>query len=105
MGLKDSKQLTQQQREQLDGEVRSAALAVAVAEVDAATIDRINIYQASRLAMLLAVQQLTTAPDHLLIDAMLLDHRLSPKPASTMATHSRSPSPPPPSSPRSTATP
>ena len=45
-----------------------------MAEVDAETIDRVNIYQASRIAMLAAVQGLTLVPDHLLIDAMRLDH-------------------------------
>jgi ribonuclease HII len=74
MGLTDSKQLDAPTRERLDRKIRSLALAVAVAEVDAATIDRINIYQASRLAMLLAVQQLPVAPDHLIIDAMRIDH-------------------------------
>ena len=73
MGIKDSKQLTREQRETLDRKIRKVALCVSVAEVDAKTIDRINIYQASRLAMLQAVQSLSTAPDHLLIDAMLLD--------------------------------
>jgi ribonuclease HII len=73
MGLKDSKQLTREQREKLDRKIRKVALCYAVAEVDAATIDRVNIYQASRLAMLQAVQRLTVQPDHLLIDAMLLD--------------------------------
>jgi len=74
MGLTDSKQLDRAQREKLDRKVRSMALAFAIAEVDAETIDRINIYQASRLAMLLAVQQLAVAPDHLILDAMLIDH-------------------------------
>jgi len=74
MGLTDSKQLDRDQREKLDRKIRSIALAFAVAEVDAATIDRINIYQASRLAMLLAVNQLTVQPDHLILDAMLIDH-------------------------------
>jgi ribonuclease HII len=74
MGLTDSKQLDRAQREKLDSKVRSLALAVAVAEVDAATIDRINIYQASRMAMLLAVNQLAVAPDHIILDAMLIDH-------------------------------
>jgi ribonuclease HII len=74
MGLTDSKQLDRAQREKLDRKVRSVALAVGVAEVSAEMIDRINIYQASRLAMLLAVQQLTVAPDHLILDAMLIDH-------------------------------
>lgn len=74
LGLRDSKQLTREERERLDREVRKCAVAVAVSEVDAETIDRINIYQASRLAMRLAVEALSCAPDHLLIDAMRLDH-------------------------------
>jgi ribonuclease HII len=73
-GLKDSKQLTREERESLDGQIRGMALAVCVAQVDAETIDRVNIYQASRMAMLAAVQGLTVVPDHLLIDAMRLDH-------------------------------
>jgi ribonuclease HII len=74
-GLKDSKQLAREDREALDLAIRGIALALAIAEVDAATIDRINIYQASRLAMRLAVERLALAPDHLLIDAMRIDHR------------------------------
>jgi ribonuclease HII len=74
MGLTDSKQLTREQREKLDRKIRGVALAFAVAEVDAATIDRVNIYQASKMAMLAAVQQLSVAPDHLIIDALLIDH-------------------------------
>lgn len=74
MGLKDSKQLDRAARERLDREIRKCAVAYAVGEVDAGTIDTINIYQASRLAMRIAVEQLSPAPDHLLIDAMRLDH-------------------------------
>src|SRR3984957_14370386 len=55
-GLKNSKQLTREERETLDQQIRGMALAVCVAEVDAATIDRVNIYQATRRAMLEAVQ-------------------------------------------------
>jgi ribonuclease HII len=73
-GLKDSKQLTREQREKLDRRIRKCALAISIAEVDAETIDRVNIYQATRVAMLSAVQSLSQAPDHLLIDAMRLDH-------------------------------
>src|SRR5580700_67768 len=73
-GLKDSKQLLREQREKLDRRIRKMALAISVAEVDAETIDRVNIYQATRIAMLAAVQGLALAPDHLLIDAMRLDH-------------------------------
>jgi ribonuclease HII len=58
----------------LNKRIRRMAIALCVAEVDAETIDRVNIYQATRMAMLAAVQGLTVAPDHLLIDAMRLDH-------------------------------
>jgi ribonuclease HII len=73
-GLKDSKQMTQQDRERLDRRIRKVALAVSIAEVDAETIDRVNIYQATRMAMLLAVEGLGLAPDYLIIDAMHIDH-------------------------------
>ncbi len=73
-GLKDSKQLPREVRERLDRRIRRVAISISVAEVDAATIDRINIYQATRKAMLDAVTSLTVAPDHLLIDAMRVDH-------------------------------
>lgn len=73
-GLKDSKQLDRTQREKLDRHIRKRALAISIAEVDVETIDRINIYQATRLAMLLAVRGLALAPDHLLIDAVCIDH-------------------------------
>ena len=73
-GLTDSKQLSREQRETLDRRIRRMALAVSVSEIDAETIDRVNIYQATRIAMHTAVSQLTIQPDHLLIDAMRLDH-------------------------------
>ncbi len=73
-GLRDSKQLSRDDRESLDKHVRRVALAVSVAEVDSGTIDRVNIYQATRMAMLAAVRGLSIEPDHLLIDAMRIDH-------------------------------
>lgn len=73
-GLRDSKLLPQKRREVLAARIQRRALAYSIAAVDADTIDRINIYQASRLAMLIAVQQLSIAPDHLLIDALKIDH-------------------------------
>ncbi len=74
MGLKDSKQLTREERERLDRKIRKMAVAISIAEIDAETIDRINIYHATRLAMLRAVEALGIVPDHVLIDAMLIDH-------------------------------
>jgi ribonuclease HII len=72
-GLRDSKQLEREDRERLAGVVRQKALAFAIEEIDAETIDRVNIYQATRLAMTAAVLKLALKPDHLLIDAMRLD--------------------------------
>jgi len=72
-GLRDSKLLPAERREVLAARIRERALCFAIAAVDSAIIDAINIYQASRLAMLQAVQQLSVRPDHLLIDAMLID--------------------------------
>lgn len=72
-GLRDSKLLPPERREILAVRVRKHCLAWAIAAVDAARIDQINIYQASRLAMLEAVRQLQPAADHLLIDALRLD--------------------------------
>lgn len=77
MGLRDSKQLTREEREILDRRIRKSALAIGVAEIDAETIDRINIYHATRLAMLRAVEALQLAPDHIILDAMLIDHPCS----------------------------
>jgi ribonuclease HII len=73
VGLDDSKKLAPERRTELAARIREHALAWAVAEVDAQRIDAWNIYQASRQAMIAALQQLTTAPDYLLIDAMQLD--------------------------------
>jgi ribonuclease HII len=67
-GLNDSKKLSEKKRNELDVEIRENAVAWAIAEVDAATIDRINIRQASLLAMRQAVAQLALSPDYLLID-------------------------------------
>jgi ribonuclease HII len=72
-GLNDSKLLEAERREVLAERIRERAVAWAVAAVDAATIDAINIYQASRLAMRKAVAQLRPSPDFLLIDAVPID--------------------------------
>src|SRR3954454_19066366 len=72
-GLRDSKLLLAERREVLAERILEHAVAWAIAAVDAARIDQINIYHASRLAMHEAVDMLTTRPDHLLIDAMRLN--------------------------------
>ena len=75
-GLRDSKLLLPERREVLAERIREHAVAWAVAAVDAARIDQINIYHASRAAMRDAVLQLAPAPDHLLIDALKIDCEL-----------------------------
>jgi ribonuclease HII len=79
-GLNDSKQLDPERREELALRIRERALAWAVAAVDAATIDRINIYEASRLAMKQAVGQLRPMADFVLVDAVALDIPLPQQP-------------------------
>src|SRR5882672_5743172 len=66
--LNDSKQLTKQARDSLQEEIKKVALAWAVAEVSAGEIDKINILNASFLAMHKALDQLALRPELLLID-------------------------------------
>ncbi len=66
--LNDSKQLTERQRYELRPIIEQEALAWAVGIVSPEEIDRINILNASFLAMHRAVEQLTITPEHLLID-------------------------------------
>lgn len=79
-GLNDSKQLDPAARDRLDRQIRERAVAVATGSADTAEIDRINILQAARLAMLRAVQALPVEPDYLLIDAVTIDSPLPQKP-------------------------
>ncbi len=72
-GLRDSKQILPEDRRRLAAIVEKKAIAIAIEEVCAEVIDRVNIYQATRIAMAAAVNRLSPAADHLLIDAMRLD--------------------------------
>ncbi len=72
-GLRDSKLLLPERREVLEKRILEHVVAWSVAGVDAACIDQINIYHASKLAMRNAVTQLAPAADYLLIDALRLD--------------------------------
>ncbi|HEX3043680.1 MAG TPA: ribonuclease HII [Bacillota bacterium] len=71
-GLNDSKQLTPLQREKFYHFLTSGAWEYGVGIVDSPEIDRINIYQASRQAMLKALKKLKKPPDFLLVDALLV---------------------------------
>jgi ribonuclease HII len=66
--LNDSKQLSEDIRYQLRGEIEEKAIAFAVASVDNIEIDRINILNASFLAMHRAIEKLSVTPDFLIID-------------------------------------
>ncbi|MBI4468023.1 MAG: ribonuclease HII [Acidobacteria bacterium] len=72
-GVDDSKRLTARQREDLYCRIQSTALAFATSAVDAPEIDRINILQATKAAMVRAVDGLHPGPDYLLIDAITID--------------------------------
>lgn len=69
-GLADSKKLSQARREMLADAIRSKARAWAVATATVEEIDRINILQASLLAMQRAVEQLGTVPGEVLVDGL-----------------------------------
>lgn len=68
LGLKDSKQLTKEQREYFYPLIVARATAFGVGVVEALEIDRVNILQASLKAMVIAVRSLSVAPDYLLVD-------------------------------------
>jgi ribonuclease HII len=72
-GLQDSKLVEVERREELAAEIKRRCVAWAVGGADVFEIDRINILQASRLAMRRAVEALATRPDYLLVDAVLID--------------------------------
>lgn len=67
-GLADSKVLTPEKRQQLSEEIRQNARCWAIGRVDHTEIDRINILQASLLAMKIAVEGLSIAPEQVLVD-------------------------------------
>lgn len=72
-GVNDSKKLSEKKRDQLYDIILRECVAWSVARVDAETIDRINIKQASRLAMKFAVESLQIPSDYLLVDAEKVD--------------------------------
>ncbi|KPB04347.1 ribonuclease HII [Bacillus sp. CHD6a] len=72
-GLTDSKKLSSQKREHFYHYIKEYAISYGIGIVDSVAIDQVNIYEATKLAMIEAVKCLTETPDHLLIDAMKLD--------------------------------
>ena len=71
-GLDDSKKLTAAMRYEIAEQLKAECICYSVGQIEAAEIDRINILEATKQAMLLAIASLTTKPDYLLIDALYL---------------------------------
>lgn len=72
-GIDDSKKISEKKRNEYDEIIRREAIAVSVAKIDAAEIDRVNIYEATKKAMISAIASLDPNPEVLLIDAMKLE--------------------------------
>ncbi|MCG1020631.1 ribonuclease HII [Sutcliffiella horikoshii] len=72
-GLTDSKKLSTQKREHFFHYIKEHAISYGIGMIDSKRIDEVNIYEATKLAMMEAVGNLHHKPDHLLIDAMKLD--------------------------------
>lgn len=71
--INDSKQLSESKRDELYEKIKAEALAIGIGIKDERIIDKVNIYEATKLAMIEAVDNLTIDPQYLLIDAMVLD--------------------------------
>ncbi len=71
--LNDSKKISKSKHVAIYHEVMEQAVAVGIGIKDTQVIDQVNIYEATKLAMLEALGKLNPAPQHLLIDAMKLD--------------------------------
>lgn len=72
-GLTDSKKLSEKKRNEYFEIIKRDAISYGIGIIDAKTIDKVNIYEASKLAMIQAINNLNVRPEHLLIDAMKLD--------------------------------
>jgi ribonuclease HII len=80
-GVDDSKQLSEGERDRLYAAILEQAVGVGVGSADVGEIDRLNILEATRLAMRRAIDQLAPSPDYLLIDAVALPGiRISARP-------------------------
>ncbi len=79
-GIDDSKKLSEKRRDSLSQSIKEKAIAYAYGYCNETEIDELNIYQASKLAMIRAVNALKIKPEYLLIDAMSLDMGIDESP-------------------------
>ena len=76
-GLNDSKKIPKSKHKEIYEVVLQNAIAIGIGVKDNQVIDQVNIYEATKLAMMEAIGQLEPQPQHLLIDAMKLDLPIS----------------------------
>ena len=76
-GLNDSKKIPKSKHKEIYEAVFQNAIAIGIGIKDNHVIDQVNIYEATKLAMMEAIGQLDPRPQHLLIDAMKLDLPIS----------------------------
>ncbi len=71
--INDSKKLSEKKREELYPIIMEKAVSVGIGVVDSETIDKVNILNATKMAMKMAINNLSVKPEHVLIDAVKLD--------------------------------
>ena len=71
--INDSKKLSEKKREELYPIIMEKAISVGIGVVDSETIDNVNILNATKMAMKMAINNLSVKPEHVLIDAVKLD--------------------------------
>lgn len=72
-GLTDSKKISEKKRNEYYKVIQEKAIAIGIGMVNEKEIDHINIYEATKVAMVMAINNLKIKPDYILIDAMKLD--------------------------------
>ena len=72
-GLTDSKKLSEKKREYFFEEIKKQAISYGIGIVSEKIIDEVNIYEATKIAMKEAINNMSVKPEHILIDAMPLD--------------------------------
>ena len=72
-GLTDSKKLSEKKRDRFYDIIMNDAISVGIGIIDETIIDKVNIYEATKLAMYQAIDNCKVKPDYILIDAMKLD--------------------------------
>ncbi|EAD5842944.1 TPA: ribonuclease HII [Listeria innocua] len=74
VGINDSKQLNEAKRDILFDVIKEEAISIGIGIIDHDVIDQVNIYEATKIAMRTALEELNPAPDFVLIDAMPLKY-------------------------------